>query len=72
MKGSGQRRRPDYEETINERLRRTYREVRLVRGELDGALVVGLPAMVRDKKRQDVTMPLFEAVHRRLERHGFL
>ena len=71
LKGRGQRR-PDYEETINRRLSRTYREVQLVRGELAGTLVVGLPAMVRDKKRRDVTKPLFEVIHRRLEHHGIL
>ena len=72
LKGSGQRRRPDYEETINRRLSRTYREVQLVRGELAGTLVVGLPAIVRDKKRSDVTEPLFEVIHQRLEHHGIL
>ncbi len=70
LRESGQRRRPDYEETINRRLSRTYREVQLVGGELAGTLVVGLPAIVRDKNRRDVTMPLLEIIHRRLQQHG--
>lgn len=69
---SGQRRRPDYQETINSRLNRTYREVQLVRGELAGTLVVGLPAIVRDKDRRDVTEPLFEVVRQRLDHHRIL
>jgi len=72
LRESGQRRRPDYEETINKRLSRTYREVQLVGGELAGTLVIGLPAIVRDKDRRDVTMPLLEMVHRRLQQHRIL
>lgn len=70
LQHSGQPRKPDYEKTINKNLRRTYREVRLVRGPLKGALLVGLPAVVRDKARADVTKPLFETLGRRLEFHG--
>ena len=72
LRESGQRRRPDYEETINRRLGRTYRELQLVGGALAGTLVVGLPAIVRDKNRRDVTMPLLETIHRRLQQHGIL
>nr|MDE0500616.1 hypothetical protein [bacterium] len=70
LRESGQRRQPDYQETINKRLSRTYREVQLVRGELAGTLVVGLPAIVRDKDRCDVTMRLLNVLHRRLQHHG--
>ena len=72
LRESGQRRRADYEETVNERLSRTYREVQLTGGALAGTLVVGLPAIVRDKSRRDVTMPLLEIIHRRLQHHGIL
>ena len=72
LRESGQRRRADYEETINRRLSRTYREVQLVGGALAGTLVVGLPAIVRDKNRRDVTMPLLETIHRRRHQHGIL
>jgi hypothetical protein len=70
LRESGQRRRADYEETISERLSRTYREVHLEEGVLAGTLVVGLPAIVYDKYRRDVTMPLLEIIHRRLQQHG--
>lgn len=72
LRESGQRRRADYEETINRGLSRTYREVQLVGGPLAGTLVVGLPAIVRDKYRHDVTMPLLETLHLRLHHHGIL
>lgn len=72
LKNSGQLRRPDHEESINEGMRRTYREVRLMRGPLAGALLIGLPAVVRDQGRPDVTRPLFEVVRRRLNHHGVL
>ncbi len=72
LRESGQRRRPDYEKTINRRLSRTYREVQLVRGPIAGTLVVGLPAIVRDKYRRDVTKPLLETLRRRLQQHGIL
>ena len=72
LRESGQPRLSTYEEPINRRLSRTYREVRLVGGELSGTLIVGLPAIVRDKNRHDVTMPLLQIVHRRLQHHGFL
>ena len=72
LHNSGQPRKPDYEKRINRRLSRTYREVRLVRGPLKGALLIGLPAIVRDKARADVTRPLFETLRQRLEFHGIL
>ena len=72
LKESGQRQRSDYEKTINRRLSRTYREGQLVRGELAGTLVIGLPAIVRDKYRRDVTKPLFEVVRQRLDHHRLL
>ena len=70
LENSGQPRKPDYEELINRKLQRTYREVELVQGPLAGALLIGLPAVVRDKGRADVTEPLLEVFKRRLEHHG--
>ena len=70
LKNSGQPRKPDYVESINRKLHRTYREVELVQGPLAGALLIGLPAVVRDKGRADVTKPLLEVFKRRLEHHG--
>ena len=69
LKNSGQSRRPDYEKSIHDSMGRTFREVRLKRGPLAGALLIGLPAVVRDKGRPDVTKPLFEVVRRRLDHH---
>lgn len=69
LRNSGQPQRPDYEETVHEGMARTYREVRLVRGPLEGSLLMGLPAIVRDKGRRDITEPLFEVVSRRLGHH---
>lgn len=70
LRNSGQPRKPDYEETIHRDLRRTYREVKLVQGPFAGALLIGLPAVVRDKGRADVTKQLLEVVRRRLGHHG--
>ena len=72
LKNSGQPPRPDYEKKIHESMSRTYREAQLVHGPLAGTLLIGLPAMVRDKGRLDVTKPLFEVVRRRLRYHGML
>ena len=70
LKNIGQPRKPDYEKMIHRNLRRTYREVKLVQGPLTGALLIGLPAVVRDKGRADVTKQLLEVVTRRLGHHG--
>ena len=72
LRNSGQRSEPDYEKTIHEGLRRTYREVRLVQGPLAGTLLIGLPAVVRDKGRPDVTKALLKVVRRRLGYQGML
>lgn len=72
LKNSGQRREPDHEESINSELHRNYREVELVQGPFVGSLLIGLPAVVRDKGRADVTKPLLDVVARRLGHHGLL
>ncbi len=72
LKNSRQRRKPDYEEPINSELHRNYREVELVQGPLAGSLIIGLPAVVRDKGRADVTKPLLDVVKARLGHHGLI
>jgi hypothetical protein len=39
-------------------MRRSYKQCRIVGGALDGTLIGGLPAIVRDKGRDDVMIPL--------------
>ncbi len=71
----------DFERTISRRRGhrgpRTYREVKLTSGPLEGALVFGLPAVVRDdiddeKEREEVTKPLFQVVRERLMHHNIV
>ena len=69
---SGQRKRSDHEEWINRGLKRKYREVTLTRGSLRGAVLLGLPAVVHDKVRDDVTPRLMRILRRRLQHHGGL
>ena len=71
----------DFERRIRQRRGRrgprTYREVKLTRGPLKGALVFGLPAVVSDnidydKVREEVTRPLFQVVREGLEHHKII
>ncbi len=70
LKNSRQPLRADYESWIHKGMRRKYREVQLVRGPLDGALIIGLPAVVHDKFRQDVSEPMFDILAQRIRTHG--
>ncbi len=72
LKNSGQPLKADYEKSIRKNVRRKYREVRLVKGTLGGALLIGLPAVVHDQGRRDVTKPMFDILAQRLMRHGLL
>lgn len=65
-KHSDHRGKADYEIEIHERMRRRYREVVLPNGPLAGARVVGLPAVVRDRGRDDVTEPLLRVLVARM------
>ena len=56
-----------HRETVNKEMRRTYRDVELTDGPLKGALLVGLPAVVRDKVREGVTPPLLEVLAQRVQ-----
>ena len=70
---SGQRRKADWTKKLNGRNDRQYREVELREGQLEGALVFGLPAVVYDKVQEGkngVTEPLFEVLSQRLKYHG--
>ena len=60
----------DYEEWIHRGAKRKYREVTLTRGPLRGAVLLGLPAVVYDKIRDDVTPQLLKILNRRLRLHG--
>ena len=58
------------EQTYQKRVfnRRNYREGRVTKGPLKGTILIGLPAVVRDKRDawDKVTTPLFEVLSRRL------
>ena len=70
LKNSGQFQRAEYTERIPTKMNRSYREARIARGPLKGALLVGLPAVVLDKGRRDVTKLVFDVLARRLKIHG--
>ena len=70
LENSQQTLKADFEEWTHQGMKRKYREVRLVKGPLNGALIIGLPAVVRDKGRRDVTKPMFDVLARRLRYHG--
>lgn len=72
LKNSGQPRRAEHDEWIHRGMKRKYKEVRLARGPLNGALLIALPGVVRDTGRADVTIPMFDVVARRLRHHGLL
>lgn len=63
---SGHRGKADYEVRVHEGMRRTYRELVLPSGGLGGARVVGLPAVIRDRGRDDVTEALLRALEVRM------
>ena len=69
---SGQPKKTDYEKWINRGANRKYREVTLTQGPLRGAVLLGLPAVVRDKIRDDVTPQLLKILNRRFQYHGHL
>ena len=69
---SGQPKAMDYERWMNPGARRKYREVTLTQGPLRGAVLLGLPAVVYDKIRDDVTPQLLKVLNRRLRLHGHL
>ena len=72
LKNSAQPLKADFEEWTHKGMRRKYREVRLVKGPLLGALIIGLPAVVRDKGRLDVTKPMFDVLAQRIRHHALL
>ena len=60
-----------HEESVHEGLRRTYREVRLARGPLKEALIIGLPAVVYHRGENDeLSRSMFEVLERRVKHHG--
>jgi len=59
-----------HEEAVNKQLNRTYRDVELTDGPLKGALLIGLPAVVRDKVRKDVTPRMLSVLAQRVRKHG--
>ena len=72
LNNSGQSRSAIYERQIHPPMNRTYRELRLEHGPLTETMLIGLPAVVHDKGREDVTLPLFEVLSERLEHHGIV
>ena len=72
LNNSGQSRSAIYERQIHPSMNRTYRELRLEHGPLTETMLIGLPAVVHDKGREDVTLPLFEVLSERLEHHGIV
>ena len=59
-----------FEAVIHQTMRRTYREARIAQGQLAGTTLIGLPAVVRDQGREDVTVPMFEILSQRVLHHG--
>ena len=58
---------------INKRGKRYYREVVLRSGPLKGVLLIGLPAIVRDRIRKEGdTLKVFEVLSRRLRHHDLI
>ena len=51
---------------------RIYRDTEITKGPLKDALLIGLPGVVRDHVREDVTKPMLEILARRLKTHGLL
>ena len=59
-----------FEAVVHSTMKRTYREAYLPKGPLARTTLIGLPAVVRDKGREDVTRPLFRVVSSRIRHHG--
>lgn len=75
LENSRQPLKADYEKWVNQDMNRKYREVRIVNKPLKGALVIGLPGVVRDHSsdiRKDIAKPMFKVLARRLRHHGLL
>ena len=70
LSNSMQRGLPDFEEMVHQGMKRTYRELRLTQGPLAGTTLIGLPAIVRDRNLDLVTLPLFEVLSKRLQHLG--
>ena len=70
LRNSKQSSSASFEVVIHQAMRRTYREIRIDQGQLAGTTLIGLPAVVRDQGREDVTVPLFEVLSQRLRDHG--
>ena len=65
---SRQSRKTDHEEWTSRIMRRKYRDVRLMDGQLKGAVLVGLPAVVRDQRltfREELVSPMLDVLARR-------
>ena len=72
LRKSGRPNEPEYEEWINQGLNRKYREITLGRGALKGAVLLGLPAVVHEGFRRDVTPQMLNVFEKRLRYHGHL
>ena len=72
LRKSGRPNEPEYEKWINQGMNRKYREITLARGALKGAVLLGLPAVVHDKIRHDVTPQMLNVLEKRLRYHGHL
>ena len=70
LRNSRQSSSASFEAVIHQTMRRTYREARIAQGQLAGTTLIGLPAVVRDQGREDVTVPLFEILSQRVQHHG--
>ncbi len=51
---------------------RSYREVKIQKGPLNGALLIGLPAIIYQPFSKDVTPHLFEILAERVDHHGLI
>ena len=71
LKKGGQRPGSYYEKPVHKKLRRTYREVELDRGPLEGVLVIGLPAVVYHRGNvPDLSKNMFKELAKRVREHG--
>ena len=68
---SNQRTKIDYDVPLDEKLKRNYREVRLVSGPLSGTLMIGLPAVVYHRgDNNELSKKMFEELAKRVQHHG--
>ena len=61
-----------YEKAIYEDRNLYYREIKIVKGALKGALMIGLPGVTRYKKDKELIRELFKVLAERLEHHGLI